>query len=243
MAGDSKTDAARRIAELTGLGIAATYFLDPMHGAQRRRTAWRLIAGGRAPQVGVEEQPAVEPVRPAPPEPVEPPEPPEELVLLGSDRPVATAPLRDEVVWPSWGWALVLTITVCAIAAFAAVGIGIWAIEHRGSTKVRTITRPDFGAASVLADPTARRIIGTASRGRVLLRLDADGAALAVDGLPTLPAQTTYRVWITTAGVTSPAGEFTGRRAVLALSAIAPGSRITITRPSGSQVATLTVSP
>jgi hypothetical protein len=129
------------------------------------------------------------------------------------------------------------------IAAFAAVGIGIWAIEHRSSTTVRTITRPDFSAASVLADPTARRIIGTAGSGRVLLRLDADGAALAVDGLPALPPQTTYRVWTTTAGVTTGAGSFPGRRAVLALKAIGPGTRITITRPSGSRIATLTVPP
>jgi hypothetical protein len=237
VAGSSRTDAARRVVELTGLGIAATYFLDPTHGAERRRTAWRWLAGGRTAPVAAPaavEQPAVvEVALPAPPEP------PEELVLLSSDRLPAAAPPREAVDWPSWGWALVLTITVCALAAFAAVGLGIWAIEHRDSTTtVRTITRPDVGAAAVLADPTARRIIGTANPGQLLLRVDPDGAVLAVAGLP---PQTTYRVWVTAAGTTTAAGSFTGPRAILTLKPIGSGSRVTITRPGGSRIATLAV--
>lgn len=234
MPGTSRADSARRIVELTGLGIAATYFLDPTHGAERRRTAWRWIAGSWAAPAVVEQPPVVEVGPPVPPEP------PAELVLLSSDRLPAAAPPTDELDWPSWGWALVLTITICALAAFAAVGLGIWAIEHRTTaTTVRTITRPDVGAAPVLADPTARRIIGNANPGRLLLRVDQDGAVLAVDGLP--PGA--YRVSVTAGGTTMPAGAFSGRRAILALRPVGPGSRVTITGPGGARVATLAVPP
>jgi Anti-sigma-K factor rskA len=250
----------RRVVELTGLGIAATYFLDARRGAERRRAAWGLIAGTRGGHVQ-ELQPAAalatDPV-PAPAEPSDdrspaPPELPEELVLLSSEQLSSSALPKAEGYWPSWGWALVLTITICAIAAFAAVGLGIWAIEHRTTTTTtRTVTTQLTGAAPMLADPTARRIIGTAIQGSVILRLDSTGAALAVAGLPALPRASRYRVWIATAGAPTAAGGFAGRSAVLVLKPLDPGSRVTITRepaegpsdaPHGPQVATLSVQP
>jgi hypothetical protein len=241
----------RRIVELTGLGIAATYFLDPERGAERRRAAWGFIAGARhAPAMP---EPVALQAAPEPEKPFAAPDPAEELVLLTSEQLTGSAPPDAELYWPSWGWALVVTITVCALAAFAAVGLGIWAIEHRTSaTTTRTVTAPDTRAAPVLADPTARRIIGTAPVGRVLLRLNSDGAALAVDGLPPLAPGARYRVWISAAGATTAAGAFASTRAVLTLRPLVSGSRIMITRepanaapgaPSGPQLATVTVPP
>ena len=104
----------------------------------------------------------------------------------------------------------------------------------------------------MLADPAARRIIGTATRGHVILRLDSTGAALAVDGLPVLPPRSRYRVWITRAGTTAAAGGFAGRSAILVLRPLLPGSRVTVSRerantapaaPHGPEVATVTLRP
>jgi hypothetical protein len=255
----------RRVVELTGLGIAATYFLDPTHGAERRRAALGWISGAGGAR-GIEQPPRVAAVAAAPvtardepapaPEPVSdvpsgPAEASDELVLLSSAQPAGSVQAARDVAWPAWGWALVVTITICAVAAFAAVGLGIWAIEHRTSTTTRTITTPAASAAPVLADPAAERIVGTAKQGRVLLRVDSAGAALAVDGLPT-PAGGRYRVWITNGETTTAAGEFSREQAVLALKPLASGSRLTITRepagaaidaPHGPQIAVVTVPP
>lgn len=254
----------RRVVELTGLGIAATYFLDPNRGSARRRAAWSFVAGGRrasepqppraavvAPAAAPAEPPAPEP-EPVGAEPAPPPQEPGELVLVRGDELPGAAPEPDGR-WPAWGWTLVVTITVCALAAFAAVGLGIWAIEHRtATTETRTVTTPATAAAPVLADPVARRIIGRASEGNVILRLDAGGAALAVDALPALAPGSRYRVWITEGGATTAAGGFAGRRTVLALRPLAAGSRVTITREpagaapdrqSGPQVASVGVPP
>ncbi len=252
MAGNSRAESVRRMVELTGLGIAATYFLDADKGAERRRAAWGLVAGRRsAHQVlapAAVSEPAPMPAEQTAPEPEAlPPATPEELVLLRSERPTST----NSTSWPSWGWAFVITITICAIAAFAAVGLGIWAIGHR-TTTTHTVTTQLPGVARVLADPTARRIVGNAAKGNVILRLDSTGAALAVDGLPPLRPGTRYRVWISDGSTTTAAGGFAGRRAVLVLKPIVPGSRVTITRepagpapgaPRGPQVATVTVEP
>jgi hypothetical protein len=260
VAGSTRAESARRIVELTGLGIAATYFLDPIHGAERRRTAWGWVAGSRADRrVAGAPAPAalVEPAPVAEDAPLPAPEPepePEELVLLGGEllggTAASVAPGRD-LYWPSWGWPLVLTITVCSLAAFAAVGVGVWAITHR-ATDTRTVVTPDLRAAAVLADPAARRIVGTAVSGNVLLRLDAAGAALSVAGLPPLPRGRRYRVWVTTGGTATAARSFAGRRAVVALPPLPARSRVTITRepagarpdaPRGPGIATVTVEP
>jgi hypothetical protein len=253
VAGSARAESVRRVVELTGLGIAATYFLDPNHGSARRRAAWGWVVGARSDRVEPQPPPAALELAPEPePEPadVEPHElaqEPGELVLVSGEGLTGAAP-EQGAQWPTWGWALVLTITVCALAAFAAVGLGIWAIKHR-TTETRTVTAPVTSAAPVLADPTARRVIGTATQGHVILRLDDGAAALAVDALPPPGAGRRYRVWITNGGTTSAAGGFAGRRAILTLRPIASGSRVTITRepaaappaPSGPQVASVTV--
>jgi hypothetical protein len=238
MAGSSRAESARRLVELTGLGIAATYFLDPSHGAQRRRAVWRWVAGAhgeRAPEQLATAPPVELPEVAPEPQPPEPPEPPEELVLIDTERLSLDPAPHEEAQWPGWGWALVLTITVCSVVAFAAVGLGIWAIEQRTPAS-RTVTTQATAAAPVLADPTARRVIGNAVQGSILLRLNPTGAALAVDGLPPLPPQARYRVWIRGAGTTTAAATFARPRAILALGPLASGSRVTITRePAGAR--------
>lgn len=267
MAGSARTESVRRLVELTGLGIAATYFLDPNHGAERRRAVLRWAAGARHdPRATVSPVAAMPPVAEAHPAITEPdvpepapagaetapmPEPePSELVLLAADEPSGGAGAEGGY-WPAWGWPLVLTITICAVAAFAAVGLGIWAIEHRTPT-TRTVVVRDVRAASVLADPTAARVIGSATRGSVLLRLDSRGAALAVDGLPPLAAGERYRVWVTVGGSERAVGSFAAPRAILPMKPLASGSRVTITReaagagpdaPHGPQVASVAVAP
>ncbi|HET7137807.1 MAG TPA: anti-sigma factor [Gaiellaceae bacterium] len=239
MAGSSRAESARRLVELTGLGIAATYFLDPALGARRRRAAWSRVAGARSEREARELTPATLELHTVEPEPLppEPPEPPAELVLIDTERSSPDGDRHEEAQWPGWGWPLVLTITACAVVAFAAVGLGIWAIEHRTPT-ARTVTTPSTAAAPVLADPTARRVVGEATRGSILLRLNPTGAALAVDGLPPLPPRARYRVWIRRTGTTTPAGTFAGQRAILALRPLASGSRVTITRePSAASAA------
>jgi hypothetical protein len=260
VAGNSRAESLRHVVELTGLGLAATYFLDPTQGARRRRAAWGWVAGARGEREAAEPGPPATVAVSAPatvlepePEEVSPPqpEPSEELVLLDGEQLGLSAATREEAQWPGWGWPLVVTITVCALAAFAAIGLGIWAIKERNpTTTTRTVVRRDASAAPVLADPVARRIIGTAAQGNVLLRTDEAGAALAVDGLPPLAPGSRYRVWVTASGQTTRAGSFAGRRAVIALKPLASGSRVTVTRerstappgaPHGPQVAAAAV--
>jgi len=251
--------------ELTSLGIAATYFLDPDRGAERRRAARRWVtAGVRRDREMKEPLPAGVVVAAGPatttaapsvfeggPTYDEPatPSAPDELVLLSSEELSGTVLPGQGGQWPRWGWALVLTITICAIAAFAAVGLGIWAIKHR-TTTTRTLTTTVGGAAPVLADPAARRVVGTATQGHLILRLNSAGSALAVDGLPTLATGSRYRVWIDGDGKTTVAGGFAARRAILSMKPLSKGSRVTITRepaaaptdkPRGPQVARVSV--
>jgi hypothetical protein len=252
-----RADSVRRLVEVTGLGIAATYFLDPDHGAERRRAAWAVVTGGRGGSP-VSEPPstpaaAASATEPAPPDPEPVAAPPEELVLLRTDRLPAGDRAEGDVHWPAWGWPFVVTITICAIAAFAAVGLGIWAIEHRTSTATKPVAATRGATtAAVLADPTARRIIGTATVGSLILRLDQTGAVLAVGRLAPLPPGSRYRIWITVAGTTRAAGTLTSRSDLVPLRPLARGTRITVTReragspadaPHGPQVAAVTVTP
>jgi hypothetical protein len=258
MADNSRAESVRRVVELTGLGIAATYFLDPERGPARRRAALAAVTRrrgrpeAREPGPIATATPGLEPLV-AHEDPRAPTAPPEELLLVTTDQLQTPASARDEVQWPTWGWALVITITLSAIAAFAAVGLGIWAIDHRAATTTtttRTVTVADVNAAPVLADPTARRVVGTAPQGAIILRLDHMGAALVASGLPELKPGRLYRVWLSSAGMTTAVGEFDKRRTILALRPLAPGSRVAITReaagstvaaPRGPQVATTTV--
>jgi hypothetical protein len=264
MAAGDRAESLRRMVEVTGLGIAATYFLDPEHGAARRRAARRWVAAAisyhrsaEPPLSSAVSEEVAEPPHDAPVEPAsavaEPPVPAHDEVVLVT-APVRVAPtLGREAPWPRWGWALVMTVTLCAVAAFAAVGVGIWAVEkHRSTTTVTTATIPKeaAGAARILADPTARRVVGTATTGRILLRIDSDGGALAVDGLPPLPANELYRVWVTASGTTTAVGSFTNTAALLGIQKpLTSGDRVVITperpagsaTPRGSHVASVTV--
>jgi hypothetical protein len=256
MAAADRAESVRRLVELTGLGIAATYFFDPEHGAGRRRAAREWIAGAvadrRVATVSAPAEPAPEPA----PVPAEEPAPVRDEVVVVTTAPAPPAwSLAQETQWPRWGWALVLTITLCAIAATAAVGIGIWAIESGSSTvTVTTATVPAAvaSAAQVLADPTAQRVTGSAPTGTVVLRVGAAGSALAVAGLPP-PANDVYRVWVDASGTTTRAAAFTGTSALVWIrTPLSSGDRVTITRehagavgtaPHGPRVASVTVSP
>jgi hypothetical protein len=262
MAVGDRVESMRRIAELTGLGIAATYFLDPEQGADRRRAARRWIAaaigdgrdppGGSTAGTGTAEPPTVDEPSVGRPSPSEPPRR-DEVVILTTARPqVAPAPPRE--IWPRWGWPLVVAVTLCAIGAFAAIGVGIWAIDtHHSTTTLTTATIPrrlTLGA-QILADPAARRVTGTASTGTVLLRTDAAGAALAVGGLPELSRKQVYRVWIEASGATTAAGAFRDTATLVTIAQpLTDGDQITITRepvggdaraPHGQKVASVLV--
>jgi hypothetical protein len=231
MAAADRAESVRRIVELTGLGIAATYFLDPEHGPGRRRAARRWLAGAVADRRHETVVAPVEHEEPAPaPAPPEEPRAVREEVVVVTTTPAPALPQPQEPQWPRWGWALVTTITLCAIAATAAVGIGSWAIETDGSTvTVTTATVPAqiTSAAQILADPTARRITGSATTGTVVLRTDSAGSALALAGLPQLPAAHVYHVWVNAKRIAG----FTKTAALLWIpSTLTGGDRVTVTR-------------
>jgi hypothetical protein len=134
-------------------------------------------------------------------------------------------------------------VTICALAAFAAIGVGIWAVERNDSTATPAAAAPSGAtvtpaALAVLADSSARRVPAATARGEVLLVVRPTGAAaIVVAGVPPPPAGHVYRVWLKDGTSTAPAGRFTRGQAVVALPVAATaGDEVMVTEePAGSQ--------
>jgi anti-sigma-K factor RskA len=108
-------------------------------------------------------------------------------------------------------WIFRATAAAAAVAACAAIGLGVWAgllsrsLHHERSARVA-----DARAAAILADPASRRVGISGGGGLVAVGPDGEGV-LVVRKLPAAPAGKTYEAWvIPRGGAPKPAGLFDG---------------------------------
>jgi anti-sigma-K factor RskA len=136
---------------------------------------------------------------------------------------------------------------VAAVAACAAIGLGVWAATLHGSlSRERSAKARENAALAILADPAARKVPLTGRRG--VLAVSPDGtAALAISSLGRAPAGKTYEAWVIRAQTPTPAGVFGGendRATLVALRQRVPaGAGVAVTVEKAGGVARPTSAP
>ncbi len=132
-----------------------------------------------------------------------------------------------------------LVSAIAAVAACAAIGLGIWAATLRSDlSNQRSARAADEAALAVLADPSARRVPLSGREGVLAVRPDGT-AALAVNRLNRAPSGKTYEAWVVRGKTPKPAGLFggeNGRPTLVALRLRVPagaGVAVTVERSGG----------
>ncbi len=173
---------------------------------------------------------------------VEPAEPPAELRAR-----IVTAARRGGDVVPFPRRIVPLVSAVAAVAACAAIGLGIWAATLNSDlSNQRNARAADESALAILADPAARRVPLSGRQGVLAVRPDGT-AALAVNRLGRAPAGKTYEAWVVLGKAPKPAGVFggeSGRPTLVALRLRVPrGSGIAVTVERSGGVSAPTTRP
>jgi anti-sigma factor RsiW len=137
-------------------------------------------------------------------------------------------PLRPRWVAP--------VAAAAAVAACAAIGLGIWAASLHGRLDRQQ------RLASVLGDPAAQRNALADDRGTLVVSPDGR-AVLVVKQLRSAPPGKTYQAWVSAGGAPQPAGTFDGgrRHSVLLLTRSVPQSAkvlVTVEKHGGSDAPT-----
>jgi len=147
---------------------------------------------------------------------IEPVDPPPQL----RDRILEEARRGGTVVSFPRRRILPLVATVAAVAACAAIGLGIWAVLLNGDlSNERSARSADEAALAILADPAARRIPLSGRAGVLAVRPDGTGA-LAVARLDGAPPGKTYEAWVIRGKTPEPAGVFAGQEGRPTLAAL-----------------------
>jgi anti-sigma-K factor RskA len=158
--------------------------------------------------------------------PADPPADLRERILeqARAERP-HVVPLRPRRLFGQASW----SVAVAAVAACAAIGVGIWAASlSRSLHSERQAASHREAALSVLADPAATKVPLSGQAGAVAV--DPSGtAALVVSGLGHAPNGKTYEIWVIEGQQPKRAGLFDGGGA----SAVKLDRRV----PKGSVVA------
>jgi anti-sigma-K factor RskA len=161
-------------------------------------------------------------------------------ILTEARRGGAVIPFPNRRIVP-------IVATIAAVAACAAIGLGIWAatLNHSLSHE-RNARASDDAALAVLADPTAKRVPLNGRRGVLAVRGDGS-AALAVDGLGRAPSGKTYEAWVIKGKTPAPAGLFHGESARATLVAlrlrVGSGSIVAVTVERSGGVSLPTTKP
>jgi anti-sigma factor RsiW len=137
-------------------------------------------------------------------------------------------PLRSRWVAP--------LAAAAAIAACAAIVLGIWAASLHG--KLDRQQR----LAAVLGDPAAQRNVLADDRGTLIVSANGKGV-LVVKGLDPAPAGKTYEAWVSSGGSPEPAGTLDGgsKHSLLLLERPVPRGAtvlVTVEKHGGSDVPT-----
>lgn len=147
-------------------------------------------------------------------------------------------------------WALPAAASVAAVAATAAIGLGIWASLLRsdldGAQEARTSLEQ---VVSVISDPGSERFSASVGRGTLVVS-PTGAAALVLSNLDPAPSGKTYEIWVAEDGAPKPAGLFqiAGDRTHVALTRTVPkGATVLVTlepaggttKPSGAPIFTV----
>jgi len=97
-----------------------------------------------------------------------------------------------------------LTGAFAAVAACAAIGLGLW-----GSTLSDSLGEKNE-LLSVLSDPGARSLPVSGAEGRLVIA-SGGRAALVLTDIQAAPSEKTYEIWVFERGKPTPAGLFSGR--------------------------------
>jgi anti-sigma-K factor RskA len=115
------------------------------------------------------------------------------------ERILTTAAAERENVVPlpmRRQWLVRSTAALAAVAACAAIGLGIWAATLSNSLdRARTASARAQEMAQVLANPSTRKIVLRGSSGVVAVDPSGNGV-LIVDRLPSAPSGHTYEAWV-----------------------------------------------
>jgi anti-sigma-K factor RskA len=99
---------------------------------------------------------------------------------------------------------------VAAVAACAAIGLGIWAASLSGKLDRRTqALNAEQRIAAILSDPNARRNTFENKRGTLVVS-PTGGAVLVMNRLAAARPGRTYEAWVAAGGKPQPAGTFDG---------------------------------
>jgi len=135
-------------------------------------------------------------------------------------------------------------VSVTAIAAAVAIGLGIYSISLSGQLDdTKAALTAQESAAAVLADPTATTVALQSGSGRLVV--DADGAAvLVLDDLAAAPAGKTYQAWVVAGQTPVSAGIFdtTDDQAIVSIPQVVPNGAVvavTVEKAGGAGSPTL----
>jgi len=134
---------------------------------------------------------------------------------------------------------------VAAVAASAAVVLGVWAVTLNHTLGNRDAAlRNQARALAVAANPAARRISLTGGHGALVVTPNGR-AALLLSGLPEPGAGKAFEAWVISGGAAKPAGVFSGKGSSTAVAlerGVPTGATVAVTieRSGGAQQPTST---
>ncbi|HYM64465.1 MAG TPA: anti-sigma factor [Gaiellaceae bacterium] len=134
-------------------------------------------------------------------------------------------------------WALPAAASVAAVAAMAAIGLGIWASSLRSDLSGEREARTGLEQVlSVISDPGSERVSPSVGSGTLVVS-PTGAAALILSNLAPAPSGKIYEAWIAEDPAPKPAGLFqaTGDRTHVALTRPVPkGATVMVTlEPAG----------
>jgi anti-sigma-K factor RskA len=185
--------------------LAAPYALDALDADERERFERHLAECERCSAQLADLQEAVAALAFA----VEGPEPSPSLRgrILESARAEDGAKV---VPFPRKRWALPAVATIAAVAACAAVGLGIWASSLSNSLdRERSANARNAQAIDLVGEGAQVKALAQ-GKGGLLVAPGGGRAALVVCGLSSAPAGKTYEAWVIEGKTPRPAGLFRG---------------------------------
>jgi anti-sigma factor RsiW len=146
---------------------------------------------------------------------------------------------RADVIPIRRRWALPATASIAAVAAMAAIGLGIWASSLRSDLNGEQEARTDLEqVVSVISDPRSTRVSASVGSGTLVVS-PTGAAALVLSDLDPAPSGKTYEIWVAEDRTPKPAGLFqaSGDRTHVAVTRPVPkGATVLITvEPAGGR--------
>jgi anti-sigma-K factor RskA len=185
--------------------LAAPYALDALDADERERFERHLAECERCSTQLAELQEAVAALAFA----VEGPEPTPALRgrILEAAREESSAKV---VAFPRRRWAMPAVATIAAVAACAAIGLGIWASSLSNSLDRERSATASYARALELVGEGAQVTALADGEGGLLVAPGGGRAALVACGLSEAPAGKTYEAWVIEGKTPRPAGLFRG---------------------------------